>query len=537
MRSVLRVLLPLCMAAACGSTATTSTVDGGGAGTTDSGGAQDATRHRAGDARAGHTGDAIADGGLTCQPFQELCGTGPGMFCAAVQVDPDNCGGCGMQCTTGTYCSGGSCGAACTGLTSVLCSGTCVDTQSDNKNCGSCSHACPAGQVCSAGGCATTCAASYVFCGAGSNAYCAETRIDPDNCGACGKVCATGVACVNGHCSGDAGAPDAHHGDAAPIPDACVTTVEDCTNGVDDNCDGLVDCEDPQCSGAAAGFSCSVLPTEPGWTIVAYDATGRPACPDNFASPASDVVISASGASDTCNCNCTNTAPATCQGQWAWTTKGDTPACGTPPTSGINGVDNGACQNSSGTDNLNATFYFIGAANGVHTQAGSCSAASSVASAPPVQSVLGETCALPKAGTGCSLGAACAPNVPTGFQRCAVSTTATQCPNGLIQTTVATSISDTRMCGGCACGTVDLACNVTGMQFWEFQGCNGGVYDMNTSCQSVAGSSLGDEGGNSLSFKADLSTNGQQNACAVTSASQPSGSVTTKGSLLVCCEP
>lgn len=204
---------------------------------------------------------------------------------------------------------------------------------------------------------------------------------------------------------------------------------------------------------------------------------------------------------------------------------------------GDDGVDNGACQNSSGTDNLNATFYFIGAANGVHTQAGSCSAASSVASAPPVQSVLGETCALPKAGTGCSLGAACAPNVPTGFQRCAVSTTATQCPNGLIQTTVATSISDTRTCGGCACGTVDLACNVTGMQFWEFQGCNGGVYDMNTSCQSVAGSSLGDEGGNSLSFKADLSTNGQQNACAVTSASQPSGSVTTKGSLLVCCEP
>src|ERR1700678_3969885 len=46
--------------------------------------------------------------------------------------------------------------------------------------------------------------------------------------------------------------------------------IEDCTNGMDDNCDGLVDCADPECSGDGGAYSCTALPTEMGWSLVAF---------------------------------------------------------------------------------------------------------------------------------------------------------------------------------------------------------------------------------------------------------------------------
>ncbi|HNS97896.1 MAG TPA: hypothetical protein PKL73_13180 [Polyangiaceae bacterium] len=49
--------------------------------------------------------------------------------------------------------------------------------------------------------------------------------------------------------------------DTGPETGECPTTVENCTNGIDDNCDGKVDCEDPQCSPL---YRC-VPPVPAGW--------------------------------------------------------------------------------------------------------------------------------------------------------------------------------------------------------------------------------------------------------------------------------
>jgi len=141
-----------------------------------------------------------SDAAVVCAPFEALCGASPSAVCEQIQVDPNNCGGCGMKCTAGMVCSEAMCGATCIGLTSTLCSGTCVDKESDNKNCGTCGNACASGLVCSAGACAATCAAPYATCGTGANGYCALTKLDPDNCGACGTVCAIGQLCSNGSC-------------------------------------------------------------------------------------------------------------------------------------------------------------------------------------------------------------------------------------------------------------------------------------------------------------------------------------------------
>ena len=53
--------------------------------------------------------------------------------------------------------------------------------------------------------------------------------------------------------------------------------MEDCTNGVDDNCDGLVDCADPQCQ---PGYRCA--PEAPAGfqgPVVLYDESGGPPAP------------------------------------------------------------------------------------------------------------------------------------------------------------------------------------------------------------------------------------------------------------------
>ena len=59
------------------------------------------------------------------------------------------------------------------------------------------------------------------------------------------------------NCGVDAGTPDAGTPDAKPAPDAappspdayvCVPHAEICNNGKDEDCDGLVDCKDPDCA-------------------------------------------------------------------------------------------------------------------------------------------------------------------------------------------------------------------------------------------------------------------------------------------------
>src|SRR5262245_6655050 len=65
-------------------------------------------------------------------------------------------------------------------------------------------------------------------------------------------------------------------------PGDAATGDEDCTNGVDDNGDGLIDCADPRCS---PGFACvSIIPT--GWQgyVALYHGPSKddPRCEGQF---------------------------------------------------------------------------------------------------------------------------------------------------------------------------------------------------------------------------------------------------------------
>jgi hypothetical protein len=172
--------------------------------------------------------------------------------CVDTSSDPKNCGQCGNQCAQGQVCFKGGCAAKCGGATQQ-CGQACVDTQWDPANCGACGHACASSQVCSQGQCGSTCGGGLVKCGND----CVDTANDPLNCGQCGHVCTTTDLCIAGACSPcnsattdcDGDGWKVSDGDCCDKPGTCGSepklvnpgAVEVVGNGIDDNCNNLVD--------------------------------------------------------------------------------------------------------------------------------------------------------------------------------------------------------------------------------------------------------------------------------------------------------
>lgn len=137
--------------------------------------------------------------------------------CSNTQVDPNNCGSCGVVCGAGFGCLAGRCqplvgydGGSCASP-SAMCGAVCTDLRNSANNCGSCGNVCAADRVCAVGMCLAPCTATQVRCGAAGT--CTDTRFDVMNCGACGNVCAMGQYCVSGRCGT---MPPLYHGLTPP---------------------------------------------------------------------------------------------------------------------------------------------------------------------------------------------------------------------------------------------------------------------------------------------------------------------------------
>ena len=101
----------------------------------------------------------------------------------------------------------------------------------------------------------------------------------------------------------EGGGPEGSAGEGgtdAPIDTAgCVKSgAEICDDGLDNDCNGLTDCEDPACG----GFAC-VTPAPDTWQLVAFVAAAPPACPTGYTAP-TDLKVLSGSAMHTCPCSC-----------------------------------------------------------------------------------------------------------------------------------------------------------------------------------------------------------------------------------------
>lgn len=148
-----------------------------------------------------------ACGHLKCEQGFADCNQDPGDGCeAAIGVENNNCGGCGVDCGPDETCNDGYCTCpAVFGLCNCM-----TNFDSDPYNCGACGNECPSSfsmtaqgkASCVAGHCSFDCNAGYGDCNHDTNDGC-ETylRIDPRHCGSCDVACAAGQACVEGVCA------------------------------------------------------------------------------------------------------------------------------------------------------------------------------------------------------------------------------------------------------------------------------------------------------------------------------------------------
>jgi hypothetical protein len=121
-----------------------------------------------------------------------------------------HCGACGTACTTGSFCSDGTCVAACSSPTSY-CAGTqtCNDLSTDTLNCGACGRTCAvpanASSTCASSACGFSCNGSYANCDNNAGNGCeVDLGASVANCGTCGAACSLANAtptCTGGACA------------------------------------------------------------------------------------------------------------------------------------------------------------------------------------------------------------------------------------------------------------------------------------------------------------------------------------------------
>lgn len=157
-----------------------------------------------------------------CEAPLRACGDD----CVSVANDPRHCGACFTECPEGSFCDRGGCSEVCSPGTTE-CAGACADLSTDRAHCGGCNQPCAGDRMCVGGGC--VCPPGTEDCGGA----CVDVQTSLRHCGQCNLACENDELCSAGECVCRTG-----------------TRETDCTDGFDDDCDGLVDCADPDCEGA-----------------------------------------------------------------------------------------------------------------------------------------------------------------------------------------------------------------------------------------------------------------------------------------------
>jgi hypothetical protein len=306
----------------------------------------------------------------------------------------------------------------------------------------------------------------------------------------------------------------------APGTDGCVAKgPENCTDGVDNDCNGATDCADPACS--ARGYAC-VEPPPGGWSFVAF-APGAPAsqsaCPTSLHTTTVDV--DPIDTPSTCSCSCGVGAIPTCTGM-------------APSRLGTNGM----CNMPGGSAPADGSCSMLPVSVGTDVQVGnpagsggSCVADAGIAT-PPAGSTPGEICSGEnRFGAGCSAGRVCA-LAPAPFTACIAKNSQVTCPASSYTTAhYAGQLNDTRSCTNCQCGGTPM-CALT-WSFYNSPKCNANpalVLTPDGTCQP--------SGAQATPYTSNMLTGTSTGAKCAPPAMQPmpTGHASLNAEQTICCE-
>ena len=254
-----------------------------------------------------------------------------------------------------------------------------------------------------------------------------------------------GAGGTGGGVAGAAGGPAGAGGAAGQDAGVDAGSPEDCTNGVDDNADGLIDCADPFC---VVGYVC--VPKAPnGWSEPGYVAEGTPTAPSfdcgEFTTFGKPLFGGLSPEPPQCPCRCGDPQGGVCDASGVlW----ENPACG------------GGATNSTEACQPIPAAWRIGAVQTYElppSVQGTCEASFETIVPPPKWSVKATLCLSSVAGGGCGANALCMPRPPAGADAhvCIASAGNKGCVADYGDKRVYhEGVEDTRACslGGCWCG-------------------------------------------------------------------------------------
>jgi len=324
----------------------------------------------------------------------------------------------------------------------------------------------------------------------------------------------------------------------APRGDGCGAVETSCLNGLDDDCNGLVDCADPAC---APAYSCVPAPSDGFEGFAVYEDDRSSACPAAYgaASDTFETLIFFPASCGACSCEARGgscgAAKLTCS------TAGTCAADGGESVllgEGCTALDGGIALGPSVSCALGAPS----------ATAGTCAADGG---APLVTSVslgqLARACGATEGpGAGCATGSVCVAKPPSGSHgACVFKATddPTACPAGYgsAHTTMpsATSFTDSRGCTSCNCtGPTGAACTGAAT-LYPSAGCadagaleDAGAVSLPADGGCSANVSTTNEALGSAVLDAVLVTPG---VCAATGG-QPTGAVTAKDLTVYCCQ-
>jgi len=267
--------------------------------------------------------------------------------------------------------------------------------------------------------------------------------------------------------------------------DACDAAVEDCTNGVDDNCDGLIDCADPEC--ASQGFACTPA-VPPGWSLVAYVGDARPACPTGWG--ASAPLVEGPDGGGVCQCACGTPTVNPCEQGTLSMSLGQN-VCGCSQVQNVPLVSNGLCDPIGHGIGTPCGPWGDGKVAALGPAAVACSETRSL---PAISyAAQGEVCsATESAGAGCSAGGGCLPETSPATACIEQAGVQTACPPGFTQLHVVYapgSIFDGRRCADCGCTPSATACNNPSLTLYDDDACskNGVTIPVDGNCDDISG--------------------------------------------------